>query len=168
MNPSPAMSSARSIRWRNWAALVLGVFGLTAMFGDVTGVRTLKGLGMASMTAPCPKVFCDMNGYEGFACKFTIHYEIAGEQHKLPITPELYSRLTGPYNRRNVYGAALVGAPILPEPLWQSVFQFGFQPDGPLRQEFGVPRDATNLCVVIQTRTRNRNDQWILKPAWKK
>ena len=160
-------SSPHGIIWRNWIALALGLFGLTAMIGDVAGSRVLKGLGFVSMAAPCPKVFCDMDGYEGFACDFIIRYSTpTGERREQLITPELYARLGGPYNRRNVYGAALAGAPILPEPLWQSVFQYGFHGDGPLRRELGVPRNAVDLEVVICTRTRGRNNAWTLQPVW--
>jgi hypothetical protein len=163
MNAMINSSSSRHIVWRNWAAVALGLFGLTAMVGDVVGSRTLKGLGMISMTAPCPKVFCAMEGYEGFAGEFVIHYtDASGEPQSVALTPEQYARLAGPYNRRNVYGAALAGAPILPEPMWRSVFQYGFQPTGPLRRELGVPPDATAIAVVIHTKTHNRNDSWQL------
>jgi hypothetical protein len=168
MNPAIlANSSARRIVWRNWVALCLGVFGLAAMAGDLIGSRTLKGLGIVSTVAPYPKVFCDLGGYEGFASKFTIHYDnFVGEHVELPITPEVYARLAGPYNRRNVYGAALAGAPILPEAMWQSVFCYGFNRDGPLRKELGMPHDATNIFVVIQTKTKGNSKSWTLKPSW--
>lgn len=164
MNLSTTSASSRHIVWRNWLALALGLFGLTAMVGDVIGSRTVMGLGMISMAAPCPKVFCDMDGYEGFAGEFVIHYaDRNGAVQSLAITPEMYARLAGPYNRRNVYGAALAGAPILPQPMWESVFRYGFRPDGPLRQEFGMPSVATNIVVVIRTKTRDRDDSWNLQ-----
>jgi hypothetical protein len=164
--PPAPFPSGRTAAWRNWAALVLGLFGLTAMVGDLLGSRALKGLGAVSVVAPFPKVFCDMNGVEGFACEFAIHYDTAtGEHRREAITPELYAQLAGPYNRRNVYGAALAGAPILPAPVWESVFQYGFAPDGPLRRELGLPPDATNIAVVIHTKTRGRNGTWTLHPS---
>jgi hypothetical protein len=136
------------------------------MTGDLLGLRKLKGLGIISTAAPCPKVFCNLGGYEGFACSFEIHYETAaGEPRVTAITPELYARLRGPYNRRNVYGAALAGAPLLPEAMWQSIFRYGFDPGGPLRRELGVPPDARNLAVRIQTRAGGPEPQqtWTLR-----
>jgi hypothetical protein len=161
------MNASKSVIWRNWAALALGLFGLTAMAGDLIGSRTLKGIGAVSMVAPFPKVFCNMGGYEGFACDFVMHYDTAdGRHHELPITPEVYARLTGPYNRRNVYGAALAGAPILPAAMWQSVFHYGFKPGGPLRTELGVPDDAESFSVVVRARTKGIDRTWTLKPSW--
>ncbi len=161
MNPNP--HSNHRMKWRNIAALAICVFGLTAMTGDALGIRALKGVGLASTIAPCPKVFCDTKGMEAFASTFMLRFETNGHMAEVPLTPELYSRLEGPYNRRNVYGAALSFAPRLPEPLWRAVFDYGLKRKGPLRRELGLPDEATNVVVVIQTKTRGRNDEWALK-----
>ena len=152
----------------NLAALALIVFGCTQMVGYLAGSRTLRGLGAASAAAPFPKVFSDVDGLETFASDFTLHWrDVAGGAHTLPITPELYARLEGSYNRRNVYGAALSYAPRLPEPLWQAVFCHAFGPQGPLRRDFGLPADAHDFVVEIRTKTKGRNDRWMLKPVCK-
>jgi hypothetical protein len=91
---------------RNIAAGALLIIGFTEMTGDLSGNRVLKGLGAVTVIAPCPKVFCDMDGLEAFASDFMITAE-ANEPWSIPITPQLYSRLKGPYNRRNVYGAVI-------------------------------------------------------------
>src|SRR6185436_13517128 len=92
-------TNMKSIVWRNGLALAVGIFGLSAMVGDLIGSRSLKGLGVVSAVAPYPKVFCNMGGYEGFACEFVIHYNTTGGQTvELTMTPELYARLAGPYN----------------------------------------------------------------------
>ncbi|MBM3877671.1 MAG: hypothetical protein FJ386_13315 [Verrucomicrobia bacterium] len=153
-----------SIRWSNLAAVCLCAFASIAMIGDLAGSRTLKGLGALSAAAPFPKVFCEFEGMEGFANAFTICYQSGGADRELALTPEIYSRLAGPYNRRNVYGAALAGGPKLPRPVWEAVFRHGFAPGGPLRRELGLPGDATNIRVVIQTKTRGRDDVWLLQP----
>ena len=161
---NPPASSLPGTRWRNWAAAVVCALATTAMIGDVIGSRVVKGLGGVSAAAPFPKVFCEFEGMEGFAAEFTIVCETADGPCAVPITPELYSRLSGPYNRRNVYGAAMAGGPKLPRPMWEAVFRHGFGPGGPLRVEFGLPPDATNVYVVIRTKTRNRHEQWLLQP----
>jgi hypothetical protein len=157
-------STDRAMRWRNIAAAMLCGFAGMAMVGDLAGSRTVKGLGAISAAAPFPKVFCEFEGMEGFANEFAVAYEVAGSPHWLALTPEVYSRLAGPYNRRNVYGAALAGGPKLPRPVWEAVFRHGFAPDGPLRRELGIPRDATNLRVHIRTKTRGRDEAWVLQP----
>jgi hypothetical protein len=153
-------------QWRNWAALALGVLGLFQIIGDVTGVKALKGLGAATAASPFPKVFSDVNGLETFASDFKVFYRLPdGGGRSLAITPELYRKLAGPYNRRNVYGAALAYAPRLPQPLWEAVFCYGMKRGGPLRRELGIPDDAMDISVVITTKTRGRNDTWKLQPA---
>jgi len=158
-----AAQNLRGVRWHNIAALGVCVFASTAMVGEALQIPALKGVGLASAIAPCPKVFCDTKGLEAFASKFVLRFETNGQTAELELTPELYSKLKGPYNRRNVYGAALSFAPRLPEPLWRAVFEYALAIDGPLRQELGIPSDAINLVVVITTKTRGRDDEWELK-----
>ena len=152
-------------RWRTWAIIALGVVGLLQMAGDLIGSKTLKGIGACLVASPFPKVFSDVKGLETFASDFKITYQLPdGSETLLAITPQFYQQLAGPYNRRNVYGAALSYAPRLPEPLWQSVFCFGLRPGGPMRLEFAIPDEATNLRMLIVTKTRGRSDTWTLQP----
>lgn len=150
----------------NIAALLITALGCTQMLGYALNSRVLRGVGAASCAAPFPKVFSDVEGLETFASDFVLHgIDGEGGTFALPITPELYARLEGCYNRRNVYGAALSYAPRMPEPLWAAVFCHGLGPDGPLRREFGLPEGAHNLTVEIRTKTAGRNDVWLLHPS---
>ncbi|MBA3960819.1 MAG: hypothetical protein H0X40_02825 [Chthoniobacterales bacterium] len=149
--------------WRVSAAVAIGLLGLTQMAGDSLGIRALKGIGAASALAPCPKVFCDVNGLEGFASTFTLELESrAGTRSEIRITPELYGRLRGPYNRRNAYGAVLSFAPKLPPRLWQPVYRYGWSRGGPLRREINLPNDIESITTVVRTQTRGRADVWRL------
>ena len=130
------------------------------MAGELLGNRTLKGLGAVTALAPCPKVFCDMDGFEPFASSFTITTEGTGN-FSLAVTPEIYSRLKGPYNRRNVYGAAIAAAPRLPEPIRRSVFSYAFGPRGPLREELSLPNGTEALGITVRANTRGRGDVWV-------
>lgn len=154
------------VRWRTYAALTLGVVGSMQMLGYVTGSRVLRGIGAATAAAPLPRVFSDVDGLETFASEFTVRYRDArGTTSETHITPKLYGRLAGPYNRRNVYGAALSYAPRLPRPLWESVYCYGLGRQGPLRSELGLDPDARGLSVRIRTMTRGRSDAWTLEPV---
>ncbi|PYL84890.1 MAG: hypothetical protein DMF23_04820 [Verrucomicrobia bacterium] len=146
------------MRWRNLFAVALLLVGLTQMAGDILGNRVLKGLGAAPVAAPCPKVFCDIDGLEPFASSFTI---TANRQDHVSfaITPELYSRLKGPYNRRNVYGAAIAAAPRLPEPIRRAVLGYAFATNGPLRAGLALSENAP-IALTIQTNTRGRSERW--------
>jgi hypothetical protein len=149
--------------WRDLAAACLLVLGCSQMVGDLCGCRALKGLGAASAFAPCPKVFCDVNGLEGFASDFTLELKTqTGAVRTIAITPEIYSRLKGPYNRRNAYGAVLSFAPKLPPSLWRPVYNYGWRRNGPLRRELGVPDDVESVALLVGTRTRGRHDAWKL------
>jgi hypothetical protein len=147
------------MNWRNTIAAALLLMGLTQMAGDLTRNRILKGIGAATALAPSPMVFCDINGFEPFASSFTI----AVEDPKItlvPITPELYNRLKGPYNRRNVYGAAIAGAPLLPEPMRQAVLAYAFAPQGPLGRELGLT-EHSHVTLTIHGNTRGRDNVWV-------
>ena len=160
------MSKSRGLLWRNRAAIVLAAAASLQMVGYVAGSDALRGVGAASAIAPLPKVFSDVDGLEPFASQFVLSYTARdGRRVELPVTPEVYGRLSGPYNRRNVYGAALSYAPRLPDPLWQSVYCYGLAPDGPLRRELGIPADAADVAVTMRTLTRGRRDVWRLDPT---
>ena len=150
---------------RNLLAVALLLFGCLQMAGYLTDRPELRGIGAASAVAPFPKVFSDVDGYETFAADFVLRgVDAEGATFERAITPEFYAQLEGPYNRRNVYGAALSYAPRLPEPLWQAVWCHGLGEGGPLLAEFGLPEGAKNLTMEIKTRTSGRNDAWVLSP----
>lgn len=161
----PPFVNSQTERWRTVAIIALGAVGLFQMVGDVIGNKALKGIGACLVASPFPKVFSDVKGLETFASDFKLVYQLPdGSETSLAITPQLYQQLGGPYNRRNVYGAALSYAPRMPQPLWESVFCFGLKPGGTMRREFGIPEEATRLRVLIATKTRGRADTWKLQP----
>jgi hypothetical protein len=136
------------------------------MTGYLTGSVDLRGIGAATAASPLPKVFSDVDGLETFASEFVLRYRQSdGRLIETAITPKLYGRLAGPYNRRNVYGAALSYAPRLPRELWEPVFCNGFRPEGPLRRELGFGSGVSDIAVAIRTRTRGRSDAWTLEPS---
>lgn len=150
-------------KWIGWCAIAVLVLGSLQFVGFCLGNATLRGVGAALGFAPYTKVFSDVDGFETFAANFTLSYQLDdGSEVVTPITPEFYQQLHGAYNRRNVYGAALSYAPRLPVELWQSVFCYGF--NGSLREEFGIPADASQITIHITTRTRGRDDSWKFTP----
>lgn len=148
----------------NAAALILLGVGLLQLSGLLLGSQVLRGLGAASGASPLPKVFSDVRGLETFAATFTLEYELSGETHRKTISPEYYAGLRGPYNRRNVYAAALSYGPILPDTISTAVFCYGLAPGGPFHSELGVPDEASNVRVRIDAKTRGREDSWTLQP----
>ena len=141
------------MKTRNRLAILLLVIGSLQMIGYLTNLRVLRGIGLASGIAPFPKVFCAAHGYEAFAATFFLEGTLAnGELWSQPLTPEFYSRLRGPYNRRNVYGAALAFAPRLPQELRDELLRESLAPMSQLRRELGVPADLREIRVRIVPR----------------
>lgn len=143
-NPSP---------WPNRLAILILLLGLTRMTGYFLNSKVLQGIGAASGIAPFTKVFSDTDGYEAFTASFLLRGRTAdGSVEEVVITPGRYARLRGPYMRRNVYGAALVFAPRLPENLRTALHRDALRPGSPLRQELGLPDDWVSADLIIRPR----------------
>ena len=150
---------------RNILASAILVIGLSQMAGFLIDLLPLRALGAASVIAPLPKVFTDVDGVETFASRFVLEYTGPnGESDQLEITPEVYGMIRGPYTRRNVYGAALSYGPTpnFPGPLFNAVFEYGLIEPGPLRREMGIEEGSTGFRLRIETKTRGRDDVWIM------
>lgn len=150
-------------------AWVLVLVGVVAMVGDLVGSDALYGLGVATHASPAPKVFTVRDGLEGFSARYVLSWNEAGTPQHVELTPEVYAQLQGPYNRRNVYGAALAGGPFLSEhpalgPLHGAVAQYAFceadilgelgipaHPEGPVRLTVHPrPGTQTELPLVLE------------------
>ena len=150
---------------RSILASAILVIGLSQMAGFLFNLRPLRAIGAASVIAPLPKIFTDVDGVETFASRFILEYTGPnGGIDQLEITPEVYGMIKGPYNRRNVYGAALSYGPTpnFPRPLFDSVFQYGLIEPGPLSREMGIEEGSTGFRLRIETKTRGRDDVWIM------
>ena len=162
--------NSRRVAQLNTLAILIFCFGLSQMLGYVFNIKVLRGIGAASTFSPLPTVFSDVDGVETFASAFTIEYsDPGGNTKRLEITPKVFSQLMGPYNRRNVYGAALSYGPTprFSKRLLKRVFEYGLIDPGPVRKEFGLPDNIENVKLHVRTKTRGRNDQWLLG-TWEK
>ena len=134
----------------NKAAIFLLVIGLLQMMGDLVQTyinqpvgKAIRGIGAATLASPAPKVFSKASNERGsietYSTRFFLFWtDVAGARHELELTPELYGRLKGPYNRRNVYGAALSYGPVLPAELRDPVMRYALCGDAPLLREIGI------------------------------
>jgi hypothetical protein len=126
------------------ASVFLLVIGLLQMTGDLLHIPTVKGLAAATGASPAPKVFSSVRGLETFSSDFYIEWEDQnGVARVAKLTPELYSRIPGPYNRRNVFGAALAYAPVLSqdrhtEQMYDAVVHYALCGRAPLLREIGI------------------------------
>ena len=120
-------------------ALFLVVLGLAQMAGDLTKVVPLKAVAAATGASPAPKVFSAVQGLETYSTRF---YLDLGHE-RVELTPELYARIEGPYNRRNVFGAALAYGPVLPASLRDPVTRYALCGNAPLLRELQLHATKT-------------------------
>jgi hypothetical protein len=128
------------------AATLLLIVGLMQMTGDMIERaggepigKIIRGLGAATLASPAPKVFSSVKGLETYSTRFFIVWTDAdGKEHARELTPEVYSRMQGPYNRRNVYGAALAYGPVMLPQLLDPVMKYALCGDRPLLRELGI------------------------------
>ena len=125
-------------RARTAAAALLLALGLLQMAGDVAGLPLLKGIGAATVASPAPRVFSAVKGFETYSTRFYLEWtDLGGIPRSVTLTSTLYARLRGPYNRRNVYGAALAYGPVMPAALRDPVMRYALCGDAPVLRELG-------------------------------
>lgn len=152
----------RNSRLPDIAAAIILVLGLTRMVGYWLDSHTLQGIGAASGVAPFTKVFSATDGYEAFTASFRLRGQNKdGVRHEIALTPERYARLHGPYMRRNVYGAALVFAPRLPEELRVALHKHALNPGSAMWRELDLPTDWVSAEIHIQPREGSLETTWI-------
>jgi hypothetical protein len=125
------------------------------MGADLAGLDSLKGFAAATAASPAPKVFSAVGKLETYSVQFVLEWtDGAGKQHARQLDSELYQRLRGPYNRRNVYGAVLAFGPVLAknprtQPMFHSVLRHATCDGAPLLRELGVAAHAWNVRVRV-------------------
>ncbi len=136
--------------------LALLALGLLQMTGDLLGCATLRGLAAASGASPAPRVFSAVGGLETYSTRFFLEWiDVDGASQSVALTPELYSRLRGPYNRRNAFGAVVAYGPVLvsspnTRALYEHVARYAMCGDAPLLRELGL--DPLRVARGLQVR----------------
>lgn len=151
------------------AAIVLFALGLVQMSGDLLGVPELVGLGAASGASPAPKVFTRVGDAEPFSATFALSWrDEDGIERELALTPERYAAVSGPYNRRNVFGAVVAGGPHLADaphvgPMMTSAARYSLCGDAPLLVELGVDRESiAGPITIVQHGRDGRTHRWVV------
>lgn len=142
--------------FRTASILALLLVGLLQPIGYLLGIPALRGLGMAFVASPLPLVFSHFRELETFSSDFNVRVKTAeGGVIEAALTPKTYSLLTGPYNRRNVYGAIAAYGPKLTEgnepKLVHAVLNYGFC-QGPLLKPLGIHEKITSAEVTVINR----------------
>jgi len=155
-------------------AAFLLILGLLQMAGDLLHLPALKAEAAATAASPAPKVFSSVRGLETFSTRFVISWtDRSGAVRSEMITPELYSGLRGPYNRRNVYGAVLAYGPVLASDphtreMFDSVAAYALCGRAPLLRELGIPESqvagGVRLRLLPRAGTQPEDMPLVLEP----
>jgi sterol desaturase/sphingolipid hydroxylase (fatty acid hydroxylase superfamily) len=158
--PAQAPALAHGERRAALAAGALLALGVAQMLADAAGSTPLRALAAATAASPAPKVFTAVRGYEPLSTTFQLEWvDASGEARCAPVDAERVAGLRGPYNRRNVYGAALAFGPALASdartrPLLEAVLARALAGDASILAELGVdPRDVRGLRVRYAVRS---------------
>ena len=124
-------------------AALLSLIGCGQMLADVLQLPRLKAAMQLTQVSPAMKVFTAHRGYETYAARFYIERIDAGTLQTIELDRARYQRLAGPYNRRNVYGAAFSYGPLLAsdarlQALHASVLHYALCAPGRAVQELGL------------------------------
>ncbi len=145
---------------RGWVrrrrTIVLTTFVVLAsaqMFGRIFDWEALTGLAAASAASPAPKVFTAHEGLETFSSRVWLELRRPSGSETTDLTSEHGMTLSGPYNRRNVYGALVAYAPLLhhnekTRPMFEAALKRALCGPEPLLRELVHPRSADPLIAV--------------------
>ena len=149
-------------------AIILGVLvglGSLQIIAAALRMPRVKGIAAALQISPAMQVFTAHDGYETHAARFELQWiDRAGTAQVLALDPKTYANVVGPYNRRNVYGAAFAYGPLLRadsklRTMQESVLQYALCSPATLRSELNIPADATQLTArVVPVRKPTRKD----------
>ena len=160
MGPKPSSPLQRE----RAAAAFLIALGTAQMAADLAELPTLKAAISAWGASPAPKVFSTVQGLETFSTEFQLEWRRPdGSRARSDLTPKVYARLDGPYNRRNAYGAALAYAPVLAanpatNDMYQAVSQYAFCSDGGLVEELGYGPSQGPYRVLLKPKPTTAPD----------
>ena len=135
--------------------LFLVLVGSVRALADVGGFPEVSAFFSLFNVSPAMKVFTAHKGYETFSPTFMLDFHgRESETVSVELTPELYRKLEGPYNRRNVYGAVISYGPVLVSNLktanlFHSVARYSFCKPGKLIEELSitVPDDFSGVTI---------------------
>ena len=140
------------------------LIGSLSMIGTITMMDPVKGIGFMTTASPLPLVFSKFRGVENFSSDYYMDVRFKdGETTSFKVTPEIYERAKGPYNRRNPYGAVLAYGPMLNKPneliLRDKVMQYSACGQGTFMREIGISKPIEHINVTVKSKT-------VAKPVW--
>ncbi|MDQ3047925.1 MAG: sterol desaturase family protein [Bacteroidota bacterium] len=162
VNGSKAPSFSFSKIKNKLVGLFMISLGLLQTIGYCMKNDTIKGLGFMSGSSPLPIVFTSVKGVETFSLYYNL--KLITENNDtihIDLDPATYAQLKGPYNRRNIYGAAFGYGPVLPEKQRTAVLHYAFfNKENNILKDFGITEPLKSVSITIRSKTKNDNRSW--------
>lgn len=138
-----------------WYALVIwGMLNSSFFLVHYDGFREI---GFTTASSPLPLVFSAFNGHETYSTGFNVTVTYAnGTKIHAPLDADLYNKMHGSYNRRNVYGAVFTHGPFFDRDnlikIRQNILFNAVCNPGTLVNEFEFSGDVKNMHVDVYAR----------------
>ena len=136
---------------------VLVIWGTLNSFFFLVHYNGFREIGFVTASSPLPLVFSAFNGHETYSTGFniTVNYKNGTQIHS-QLDAQLYDRMHGSYNRRNVYGAVFTHGPFFDKEnlitIRQNILFHAVCAPGVLVAEFGFPGEVENMHVDVYAR----------------
>ena len=153
------------IKYILWAVILL-FFASIKVIADVFWLGQISALAAATNVSPAMKVFTAHKGYETYSSTYVLKVAYADNSTDIiTLDPKVYSQLKWPYNRRNIYGAAVAYWPILQTnektvKMWESIVKNTFcEQRSSAAFELGFDKDKSVKEVVVSYKN-TKDSQW--------
>lgn len=137
---------------------LLLLLGSMNMIGYIFDSNNMKNIAYISTSSPLPFVFTSYNDVETFSLHHELNLEYKnGTNSAILLDHKLYSKLKGPYNRRNVIGAAFSHGAFFTDKrmleIRDQIFYWGFC-EGQLLDEFGIDKGLNKVTINIKSKNK--------------
>jgi len=146
---------------------LLFLLGSLNMIGLVFQSPQIKAIAFVSCSSPLPFVFSAYEKIETFSTSLEVNATFKnGTNGRLMIDHKLYSKLRGPYNRKNVIGAIFSHGPFFKDPnmikIRDQILNWGFC-KGYLLNEFEINDPLEKMTINVKSKTiGNENKKWAI------
>lgn len=153
--------------WKYILMNLLFMLGALNLTGMIFHSPELRGIAVMTMASPLPFVFTSYNDVETFSTTFTMDVTFKNRsQGNFILDQQMYSKLKGPYQRRNVIGAIFSHGPFFDNPqmiqIREQILDWGFC-RGHLAHEFGIHDPIGKVLIEVRSKTIGmENEKWEL------
>lgn len=141
----------------------LFVLGCLNIIGVIFNSPSIKGFATMTTASPLPFVFTSYNGIETFSTTFNLDITFRnGSKSEILMDHKLYSKMQGPYQKRNMVGAVFSHGPFFKDPrmleIRNQVLHWSFCQEH-LTKEFGINDMIEKAIINVKSKTKGNEDK---------